>query len=168
MFTARIIPIIRGQGFRTHAEMHTVIIDRKLVSRPGSSLHISSALDDAGGVGPPRNIPDIPSSVRLASAADSSPIYTTNFWEGTLVAFAGRSEVFLIFNAGGTAALPAKAIAGQTKSRKSSLEGAAMTQCPTRMPSSAAMAHPAATPASTLATSPVINKKPLPPTAIAR
>jgi hypothetical protein len=38
----------------------------KLVSRPRSSLNISSALDDAGGVGLPRNIPDIPSSARLA------------------------------------------------------------------------------------------------------
>jgi hypothetical protein len=56
----------------------------ELVSRPGSSLHISAALDDAGGVGPPLNIPDIPSSARLASAADSSPIYTTNFRDGTL------------------------------------------------------------------------------------
>jgi len=55
-----------------------------LVSRPRSSLHISSAIDDAGGVGLPRNIPDIPSSARLASVADSSPIYTPKLWDGAL------------------------------------------------------------------------------------
>jgi hypothetical protein len=54
------------------------------VSRPRNSLHISAALNDAGGVGPPLNIPDIPSSTRLASAADGSPIYTTNFWDRLL------------------------------------------------------------------------------------
>jgi hypothetical protein len=42
----------------------------------------------AGSVEPPRNIPDILSSARLASAADSSPIYTTNFLYRTL---AGKS-----------------------------------------------------------------------------
>jgi transcription-repair coupling factor (superfamily II helicase) len=55
-----------------------------LVSRPRGSLHISAALDDPGGVGLPRNIPDSPSSARLARAADCSPIYATNLWDGTL------------------------------------------------------------------------------------
>jgi hypothetical protein len=45
-------------------------ITGKLVSRLRSSLHISAALDDAGVVGPPRNISDIPSSARLAIVAD--------------------------------------------------------------------------------------------------
>jgi hypothetical protein len=56
----------------------------RLVSRPRRALHISSALIDAGGVGPARNISDIPSSARLAIVAESSPIYTTPFWDGTL------------------------------------------------------------------------------------
>ena len=56
------------------------IVRSPLVSCPGSS----SAIDDAGGVGPPLNIPDIPSSARLASAADGSPIYTTSFRDETL------------------------------------------------------------------------------------
>ena len=45
-----------------------------LVSRPRNSSYISAALDDAGGVGPPLNIPDILSSARLASAATSSAL----------------------------------------------------------------------------------------------
>ncbi len=57
---------------------------------------------------------------------------------------------------------------GYTYSRKSSRRGRAMTARPTRMPSSAATSHPAATAASTLATSPVSRTKPLPPRAIAR
>jgi hypothetical protein len=61
-------------------------------SRPGNSSHISSALDDAGGVGPPLNIPDRPSSARLVSSADGSPIYTTNSWDGTLERFLGLSS----------------------------------------------------------------------------
>ena len=55
-----------------------------LVSHPGSSSYISTALDDAGSVGPALNFPDILSSARLAGAADRSPIYTTNFRDGTL------------------------------------------------------------------------------------
>ena len=55
------------------------------MSRLRSPLHISPALDDAGGVDPPRNILDIPSSARLAIAADCSPIYATDFGDGTLV-----------------------------------------------------------------------------------
>ncbi len=55
-----------------------------LVSRPRSSLHISPALADAGGIGSPLNIPDISSSACLASAADCSPIYAMNFGDGTL------------------------------------------------------------------------------------
>jgi len=54
----------------------------------------SLALDDAGGVGPPRNIPDMPSSARgstelaevLAIAADRSPRYAADFRDGTLAA----------------------------------------------------------------------------------
>jgi hypothetical protein len=70
--------------FLSFAQHTALPLQEGLVTRPGSSLHISAALDDAGGVGPPLNIPDILSSARLASAADSSPIYTTNFRGGTL------------------------------------------------------------------------------------
>ena len=59
-------------------------------------------------------------------------------------------------------------ISRQKNSRKSSREGAGISALPTRMPSSAATADPAATAASTLATSPVSSTKPLPPMAIAR
>jgi hypothetical protein len=44
------------------------------VSRPRSPVTISPALDVPGGVAPPRNIPDIPASARLARDADGSPI----------------------------------------------------------------------------------------------
>ena len=60
------------------------IVRSPLVSRPGSSLPISSALDAAGGAGPPLNITDIPLSARLAGAADGLPIYTMSFPNGTL------------------------------------------------------------------------------------
>ena len=47
--------------------------DGKLVSCPRSSSPISPALGVPGGVAPPRNIPDIPASARLARNADRSP-----------------------------------------------------------------------------------------------
>jgi two-component system NtrC family sensor kinase len=71
------------------------IFKLSIVSHPGSSLHISSAIDDAGGVEPPLNIPDIPSSARLASVADGSPIYTTSFRDRTL---GNRPDKRLIVN----------------------------------------------------------------------
>jgi len=73
---------INGRHFRRMSPY--TVHKSNLVPRPRSSLYISPALDDAGCVGPPLNIPDIPSSARLASAADCSSIYTTNFWDGTL------------------------------------------------------------------------------------
>ena len=65
------------------------------MSRPGSSSYISTALDDAGSVGPPLNIPDILSSARLAGAADRLPIYTTNFWDVTLEELGKKGVLFL-------------------------------------------------------------------------
>src|SRR6202142_2426734 len=59
-------------------------------------------------------------------------------------------------------------IMAQIQSRKSSFEGAGMVPLATSMPSAAATLRPASTAASTLATSPVMTTKPLPPRAIAR
>src|SRR5512139_474543 len=50
----------------------------------GGACMAQTARDDAGGVGPPLNIPDILSSARLAAAADSSPLYATDLRDGTL------------------------------------------------------------------------------------
>jgi hypothetical protein len=44
-----------------------------------------AGLDAPGGVAPPRNIPDMPTSARLATGADRSPKLATNFWNRTLV-----------------------------------------------------------------------------------
>jgi len=62
---------------------------RGVVSRPRSSSHSSPALDVPGGVGPPQNTPGIPSSARLARAADCSPNNATNSSDGTLVRIVG-------------------------------------------------------------------------------
>jgi hypothetical protein len=66
-------------------------------SPPGNLLHVSLALDDAGGIGLPPNIPDAPSSACFAGAADGSPVYAANLWDGALERFSGlSSEIVLL------------------------------------------------------------------------
>src|SRR6185369_10159024 len=55
-----------------------------LVSCLRSSPTISPALDAPGRVAPPRNIPDMPASARLARDADCSPKELPNFGDRTL------------------------------------------------------------------------------------
>ena len=69
-----------------------LFVSSLLVSRPRGSTHISPALDDAGGVRPPRNTRGMSSSAFLASLADSSPRYTSDLWDGTLATRSARGS----------------------------------------------------------------------------
>ena len=63
-------------------------IGRELGQRFRSSRHLSRPLLPAGGVAPPRQIPNMPASVRLASEQNDLELCDSNFGNAGLVILA--------------------------------------------------------------------------------